>query len=164
MASRSTQYVSSTFMQCGLQAYSSPKQYEWTLTTARSPAVDTLFALAKARLPTALETKFAEFPAAIVETHGKDLTVSADPSRQGSPAPAVASNSGAPKASAPKPAPKKPAAAVNTATVTVDATFMAAADDLFDLLTNEQRIPAWTRAPAKVRAAVLGSRAGVGRG
>lgn len=129
----------------GLSEYA----YEWTLTTARSPAVDTLFALAKARLPTALETKFAEFPAAIVETHGKDLTVSADPSRQGSPAPAVASNSGAPKASAPKPAPKKPAAAVNTATVTVDATFMAAADDLFDLLTNEQRIPAWTRAPAK---------------
>ncbi|OSX65629.1 hypothetical protein POSPLADRAFT_1167915 [Postia placenta MAD-698-R-SB12] len=129
----------------GLSEYA----YEWTLTTARSPAVDTLFALAKARLPTALETKFAEFPAAIVETHGKDLTVSADPSRQGSPAPAAASNSGAPKASAPKPAPKKPAAAVNTATVTVDATFMAAADDLFDLLTNEQRIPAWTRAPAK---------------
>lgn len=25
---------------------------------------------------------------------------------------------------------------------------MAAADDLFDLLTNEKRIPMWTRAPA----------------
>ncbi|PCH37688.1 hypothetical protein WOLCODRAFT_22763 [Wolfiporia cocos MD-104 SS10] len=127
--------------------------YEWTLTTESSPAVDALFQLAKARLPVALETKFAEFPTAIIDTHGKDLTVSAEPSRQGSPAPSALSNSVKPSASAsastPKPAVKKPASAVNTATVTVDANFMASADDLFDLLTSEQRIPAWTRAPAQ---------------
>ncbi|CCM01566.1 uncharacterized protein FIBRA_03626 [Fibroporia radiculosa] len=127
--------------------------YEWSLTTASSPVVNTLFALAKARLPTALETKFAQFPTAIIDTHGKDLTVSADPSRQGSPAPAAsASTKSVPAPNftpATKPAPKKPAALVNTTTLTVDANFMASAADLFDLLTNEQRIPAWTRAPAK---------------
>lgn len=40
---------------------------------------------------------------------------------------------------------------VNAALVEVEATFQAAADDLFSLLTDEKRIPAWSRAPAKVR-------------
>lgn len=127
------------------------------MTTARTPAVDALFQLAKKSLPAALEAKFNAFPAAIVDTHGKDLTVSADPSRQGSPAPA---------ASAPAPAAKSDAAlkkkadgagvaksagqAVNTTTLSVDAQFMASADDLFGLLSDEKRIPQWTRAPATV--------------
>ncbi|KAI0780398.1 activator of Hsp90 ATPase [Trametes elegans] len=135
--------------------------YEWSLSTARSPAVDALFQLAKARLPAALEEKFNAFPAAIVDTHGKDLTVSADPSRQGSPAPA----SSAAAAPAAKGAGKGDAAlkkkadgagvvksagkAVNTTTVSVEAQFMAPAEDLFGLLTEEKRIPQWTRAPAK---------------
>ncbi|KAL6300185.1 activator of Hsp90 ATPase [Sparassis latifolia] len=124
--------------------------YEWSLTTASSPAVDSVFALAKALLPIALEEKFAEFAQAIVETHGKDLTVSANASRTGTPAPGAASTSGTSTPVSKVPAPsKKPAAKVNTTTVTVKATFMAAADDLFGLLTDEKRIPTWTRAPAQ---------------
>ncbi|KAI0636446.1 activator of Hsp90 ATPase [Trametes polyzona] len=134
--------------------------YEWSLNTSRSPAVDALFQLAKARLPAALEAKFNAFPAAIIDTHGKDLTVSADPSRQGSPAPSGSASASAPAAkSAGDAALKKKAEgagavksggkAVNTTTVTVDAQFMAAADDLFGLLTDEKRIPHWSRAPAK---------------
>ena len=46
---------------------------------------------------------------------------------------------------------KKEAKAVNATTVSVEAAFMASADDLFSILTDEKRIPAWTRAPAKVR-------------
>ena len=38
---------------------------------------------------------------------------------------------------------------MNTSTVEVEATFMAAADDLFSLFTDEKRIPFWTRAPAQ---------------
>jgi activator of HSP90 ATPase len=34
--------------------------------------------------------------------------------------------------------------------VVKEATFMAAADDLFGLFTDERRIPSWTRAPAQV--------------
>ena len=129
-------------------------QWNWSLSTARSPAVDKVFELAKSRLPVALEAKLSEFPSAIINTHGKDLTVSADPSRAGTPAPAAAPSSGAATSSgaaaAAKPAVKKPEAkAVNTATVNVDATFMASADDLFSILTDEKRIPSWTRAPAQ---------------
>ncbi|KAJ7496932.1 activator of Hsp90 ATPase [Mycena latifolia] len=124
--------------------------YHWSLTTASSPAVDSLFSLAKSRLPTALEAKFAEFPVALVDTHGKDLTVSADPSRSGTPAPA-ASSSGASAAAAAPPAPKpaEKKSNINTTKITVEGSFMAAADDLFGLLTDEKRIPMWTRAPAQ---------------
>jgi len=34
--------------------------------------------------------------------------------------------------------------------VEVEATFHASADDLFSLLTDEKRIPTWSRAQAKV--------------
>ncbi|KAH8099599.1 activator of Hsp90 ATPase [Cristinia sonorae] len=126
--------------------------YNWSLTTSSSPAVDALFKLAKSRLPAVLEAKLSQFPAAIIDTHGKDLQVnSAQPSRTGTPAPAAASSSApAPAVTAAKPAVKKtPAKSVNSTTVKVDATFMASADDIFSLLTDEKRIPSWTRAPAK---------------
>ncbi|KZT69858.1 hypothetical protein DAEQUDRAFT_690283 [Daedalea quercina L-15889] len=126
--------------------------YHWSLTSPASPEADALLALAKKSLPSALEKKFAEFPAAIIDTHGKDLqvTFSAEPSRQGTPAP---SSTSAPAAStklstsASTSAAKK-APGVNTTSVSAESRFMAAADDLFDLFTNEKRIPLWTRAPA----------------
>jgi len=126
--------------------------YDWTLSTKSSKPVDALYQLAKARLPVALETKFAEFPAAIIETHGKDLTVSAEPSRTGTPVQSTTVNSSTAAAPAPKPVAKNPppkTTTVDTSTVEVEATFMAAADDLFSLFTDEKRIPAWTRASAK---------------
>ncbi|KAG6910285.1 hypothetical protein DXG01_011682 [Tephrocybe rancida] len=125
--------------------------YDWSVSTGRTPAVDALFSLAKSKLPAALEAKFAEFPVALVDTHGKDLTVSADPSRTGTPAP---SNGATPAlASSSSPAPVTPKKVepqkLNTKTVNVEATFQAPADDLFTLLTDEKRIPIWTRAPAQ---------------
>lgn len=121
--------------------------------------MDALFKIAKTQLRSAIETKLAEFPVALVETHGKDLTVSAEPSRSGTPANgSAASNSGAAPSTSTlsKPEPAKPAAvrptrAINTEIVTVEATFQAAADDLYNLFTDEARIPAWSRAPAQVR-------------
>lgn len=73
------------------------------------------------------------------------MSSSAEPSRQGTPAPSAPAASTKPSTSAPA---KKTAANVNTTSVNAEANFMAAADDLFDLLTNEKRIPLWTRAPA----------------
>jgi activator of HSP90 ATPase len=104
-----------------------------------------------------LEAKLATFPGAIIDTHGKDLTVSAEPNRTGTPAPSgatlapapVASTSSSVAAATPKAkVAEKPK--VNTTTVVVEAEFRASADDLFSLLTDEKRIPAWTRAPAQV--------------
>lgn len=137
----------------------STPQYNWTLTTASSPAVDAIFTLAKTRLPVALETKFSEFPVALVDTHGKDLQISADPSRSGTPAPTTstapaASTSAVPAESKPvKKAEEKKS--VNTTTVSVEGTFMATAEDIFALLTDEKRIPAWTRAPAQVSSSFI---------
>jgi activator of HSP90 ATPase len=118
--------------------------------------VDSVFSLAKSRLPTALEAKFAEFAVALVDTHGKDLTVSGDPSRSGTPAPAASTSGGGASAAAPpapKPAEKK--SSINTTKITVEGSFMAAADDLFGLLTDEKRIPMWTRASAQVAPALF---------
>jgi activator of HSP90 ATPase len=107
-------------------------------------------------LPTALEVKFAEFPVALIETHGKDLTVSTGPSRSETPAPHTGTSTPAVISSSTPPVqPAKQVAeklkALNTARVSVEASFMAAADDLFGLLTDEKRIPSWSRAPAQVR-------------
>jgi activator of HSP90 ATPase len=117
--------------------------------------VNGVFALAKSRLPVAIETKFATFPSAIIDTHAKDLTVSGDPSRTGTPVPAntpttgVGASTSQPAAPAPV-KPKVKASKVNSTKVVVEAEFHASAHDLFGLLTDEKRIPAWTRAPAQV--------------
>ena len=131
-------------------------QYNWTLSTASTPEVDAVFALAKSRLPTALEAKFTEFPKALMETHGRDLTVSTEPSRAATPSlgskddiiPATTFKQSADATKQFKPAMKN--AAISTRTVEVEATFQASADDLFSLFTDEKRIPAWSRAPAQV--------------
>ncbi|PAV23969.1 activator of Hsp90 ATPase [Pyrrhoderma noxium] len=137
--------------------------YDWKLSTPSTPAVDKLFALAKKKMPEALEAKFSAFPAAITEIHGKDLQVSsnaasAEPSRTGTPAPAPVPTVGSgasSSASAPKAVKQdKP---VNTTTVDVEASFMASADDLFEMMTDENKIPMWTRAPAQSRPEPNGS-------
>ncbi|KAF8197507.1 activator of Hsp90 ATPase [Pholiota molesta] len=126
--------------------------FNWTLLTDSSPEVDAVFTLARTRLPAALEAKLATFPSAIIETHGKDLTVSAEPSRAATPSTTTAPTPVIPVASSSSAPPKLKAPEVknvNTTTVEVQADFQASAADLFSLLTDEKRIPAWTRAPAK---------------
>ena len=134
-------------------------QYQWKLSTSSSPAVDAVFKLAKLKLPALLEAKLREFPQAILDAHGKDVIVTGTPddSRTGTPAPPTVAAPEAPKASTPVLTTKVPnqtstsKKTINTATVRVEGRFMASADDLFTLLTNEARIPAWSRAPAQVR-------------
>lgn len=126
--------------------------YNWTLATASSPAVDALFEFAKTRLPPLLEAKFTEFPKAIINTHGKDLTVSAEPSRAIPTAKGSSNTADKSKASGAadqiKPA-QKPPVSISTQIVEVEANFQASADVLFSLFTDEKRIPAWSRAPAQ---------------
>jgi len=126
-----------------------------------SGPVEALYKLARTSLGTALETKLAEFPSALIDTHGKDLTVSSEPSPSASPVPQPAGVAAAtPVSAAPGPTEsreklaEKPKKAINIETVTVEATFQAAADDLFSILTDEKRIPYWSRAPAQSKAEV----------
>ncbi|KAG9127599.1 hypothetical protein FRC07_011917, partial [Ceratobasidium sp. 392] len=121
--------------------------YQWSLTSSSSPGVDGLYTLAKAKLPSLLEKRLNTFRAAMLDTHGKDLTVIGTP------------NTTTPSTPAPIPAGSplsKPVSAkavsqgiTNATTVTVDASFMASANDLFELLTDEKKIPSWSRASAQ---------------
>lgn len=110
--------------------------------------------LAKAHFPSIIKDKLAEFPNALIDTHGKDLTVSGEPSRSATPH--TPGTPPAPGAATPadqkmnKQAPAPKAKAINTETVVVSASFQASADDLFSILTDEKRIPHWSRAPARV--------------
>ena len=134
------------------------EKYQWSLTSQSSPETTALFALAKSKLPTALEAKFAAFPVDLIDTHGKDIIVgSNEPSRTSSPAPPPASAPASSGASGRAKKAAAPSQKVNTSTVNVEATFQASADDLFSLLTDEKRIPMWSRAQAKVRLGLLGS-------
>ena len=136
------------------RSYRLSKQYEWSLTTALSPPVDKLYNFAKKQLTTALETKFAEFPTAIVDTHGKDLQISAapsaEPSRTGTPAPSASSSASKANATSAPKVVKREEKPLNTSRVSTEANFMVSAEDLYSILTDENRIPSWTRAPAQV--------------
>jgi len=128
--------------------------YEWSLATDPSPEVNALFTVAKLRLPKVIEAKLSSFPADIIDIHGKDLTVSADPSRSGTPAPGISTSApvaavASSSSSTPVAKPKARVKNVNSTTVVVEADFQASAEDLFGLLTDAKRIPAWTRAPAE---------------
>ncbi|KAG2140616.1 hypothetical protein DEU56DRAFT_755228 [Suillus clintonianus] len=104
-------------------------------------------AIYSTRLPPAFEAKFAEFPAALIDTHGKDLTVNGKASRTGTPAPSISATpatAASASTTVPKPAPVKQVQ-MNTSSVVKEATFMAAADDICGLFTDEKRIPSWAR-------------------
>lgn len=126
--------------------------YEYTKTTSKGDgkAVDALFDHVRKVLPTLLEAKFKAFPQALLETHGKDLTVVTDDTPNASGTATPVQPKAAPAPSSTKTSGKQTTVSVvNTATVTVSGRFMASADDLYSLLTDEKRIPMWSRAPAQ---------------
>lgn len=127
-------------------------QYEWKLVTSSGEhsMVNQLFAHVKKTLPGLLEEKFSLFPKALLDTHGKDLTVTVDgtPNASGTSTP-IPKAAPVPKATTAAKATTKATAIINTASVKVSSRFMASADDLFSLLTDEKRIPIWSKAPAK---------------
>ena len=128
------------------------KQFQWSLTSESSPETTALFALAKEKLPTALEAKLAAFPADLIDTHGKDIIVGPnETSRTSSPAPPSISTPASGGASGRAKKTAESSQMINTSVVIVEATFRASAEDLYSLLTDEKRIPTWSRAPAKVR-------------
>lgn len=82
--------------------------------------------------------------------------ITPEASRTGSPAPPVSAsssttvqNAAAPTSSGVKVV-KQEKKSLNTANVTVESTFMATAEDLYQFLTDESKIPMWTRAAAQV--------------
>lgn len=138
-------------------------KYDWSLDSSQESAAETstdkLFAIVKQQLPPQLSRKFEEFPKAIVDTHGRDILIT--PTASGSATPSAAVSSGptvTPSAVAAatsttnvSPAPSsKSTKVLNSSVVRVEAQFMVSGEDLFSFLTDESKIPLWSRSPATV--------------
>lgn len=119
---------------------------------------------AQKNLSKGLAARFQKFPKAMIDTHGKDLLAAAENdgsstpggSASGASTPAAApaaSTTGAAAAAPAQAASEKKAAprSVKTAKVRTQGDFMISAEDLFDLLTNEQKVPSWSRNKATIK-------------
>jgi len=135
--------------------------YDWSLDDSQEPTGETsrdkLFLIVKQQLPPQLSRKLEEFTKAIVDTHGKDILItptasgSATPSAVVSSSPAVtpAAVAAVTSATNASPAPgSKSTKVLNRSVVRVEAQFMISAEDLFSFLTDESKIPQWSRSPA----------------
>ncbi|KAI9639523.1 activator of Hsp90 ATPase [Dioszegia hungarica] len=133
--------------------------YETTLSSTSTKDAQSLLATLRKAFPAALTPKLNTFRPELLATHG-------NPS-DGASSPASASGTSTPAAYAPAPPTKaadaaKPAAAAaapkaaaggysgSTSTVEVTAQLQASAEDIWGLLTDEKRIPMWSRSNAKM--------------
>lgn len=132
-------------------------QFDFRLTSNETSSTTALYTYLRKALPPLLKEKFNAFRPALIAAYGGP---SADtPSGSSTPNPA----GGQSQSYAPAPPGKDAGAATkkteekasgskvnNVATVEVKATLQASADDIWGLLTDENRIPMWSRSPAKV--------------
>ncbi|KAK4685548.1 activator of Hsp90 ATPase protein 1, partial [Tremellales sp. Uapishka_1] len=120
--------------------------FDFNLTSARSAATTATYQWIRSALPPHLKEKFSAFRPALLTTHGNNAA-----SAEGTPTPAPSGSN------TPAPAPahdsekKEPKSVLGTtATVEVHATLQASAEDIWGLLTDEKKIPMWSRSPAKM--------------
>ncbi|KAH8917891.1 hypothetical protein BT69DRAFT_1268502 [Atractiella rhizophila] len=135
--------------------------FEYTCNSSKKEAKDLFENNVKKTLSKALRAKFHEYPKVLMETHGNQMIVDPNSISQppsGAQTPAGTAPSPGPSASpAPsgsagvKPSTKTESAALNTSTVKVDGAFMVTAEDLWSFLTDETKVPMWTRNPAKIK-------------
>lgn len=131
-------------------------QFEFRLTSTESPESKALLQYIKKAYTDLLKEKFNAFRPALIAAHGQPTSEA--PSGTSTPNPATSSSyAPAPPAKsesetkADKPVASGSSSKVNnTATVEVKATLQASADDIWGLLTDEKRIPMWSRSAAKV--------------
>lgn len=138
-------------------------QFTSSIDTGSGSEAETFNKTAKKKLADKLRPIFQEFPKAMLDTHGKDLLADAAASEANTP-------SGASTPAAPASAPKSTAtvpsvsdlsigssgkkASIRTAVVKASGEFASDAEGLFDFLTNPDKIPLWSRNPAKMKAEV----------
>ncbi|KAL1413500.1 Co-chaperone [Vanrija albida] len=127
--------------------------------SADSADADNVLGFARRALAPVLETRLNGFRLELLNAHG--IFEGASAATSGASTPALQSYSPAPpgevrsKAATPAPKPASPAPAADknlkTVTVEVSATLHASADDLWSILTDEARVPMWSRAAAKIK-------------
>jgi len=122
---------------------------------------DAFYLTAKRALADKLRPKFQQFPKDMIATHGKDLIADAEaassaensgantPSSSSTPAPSSSTkttSSSTKSSSSSKPA----SSSISTAIVRATGEFQADAATLWDFLTSADKLPMWTRNPAKM--------------
>ncbi|KAK4053112.1 Co-chaperone [Microbotryomycetes sp. JL201] len=129
-------------------------QFTSSLESASNKEADAFHKTAKKTLADKLRPIFTAFPKALVDTHGKDLLAD---DAAGSGATSGASTPAQSAAAASKSKPTVPSAATvsasanapfNTSVVKASGDFASDAAGLFDVLTDEKKIPMWSRNPA----------------
>lgn len=93
-----------------------------------------------------LRKKLDMFAKDLIRVHGKDVQVESDFSKPSTPIPVT------PAPSTPTPSTPKAASpgTVNTTTLTETVELQASAQDIYDVLLNEAKVSAWTRAKATI--------------
>ncbi|SGY77456.1 BQ5605_C005g03642 [Microbotryum silenes-dioicae] len=135
-----------------------------TLDSAATKQSDAFNTIARKALANKLRPIFQRFPADLIEAHGRDLLSDVDGGSgagSGASTPATATASSSATASQSKPTVPlgssvsirqgKSGQSFNTAVVKAEGEFMCDAATLWEFLTNEQKIPLWSRNPAKFR-------------
>jgi len=131
-------------------------QFETSLESGSGSEAEKFRSIAASALATQLRHVFNVFPKALVEKHGKDLLVEADETPSGSgastPSGTAPANAGPVPIQPVKTSSPNGTRSINTTKVSLEAELRVSADDLFDLLTDgDNKVPMWTRAPAKIR-------------
>ncbi|CAH7671772.1 activator of Hsp90 ATPase [Phakopsora pachyrhizi] len=119
---------------------------------------------ARTVLSSPMRKVFQAFPKAMVKTHGagfykeNGISPGTTPSASGTstpqPNPSLKTKTAPTTAPVPVDDPSTKSGkgeAINTTTVRIEGQFMCSAADLFDFLTNEAKIPIWSRNPAKMK-------------
>ncbi|POY70186.1 hypothetical protein BMF94_6769 [Rhodotorula taiwanensis] len=130
--------------------------FESSVTAGSGSEADAFARAAKKAVGNKLRPIFQQFPKDMIAVHGKDLLDDSTPTDSGAstpvsasaPAPAVPSGATAPAASSTNAKSTSAFSATtkqSTATVRATGEFQCSADDLFDFLTNPQKIPMWSR-------------------
>lgn len=99
----------------------------------------------RSAFPPLLAEKFNAFPKILIDTHGGPSANSGSTTPDVTEAPSSSSTS-VPE----KKVEEKKSVVGGTSSVEVESRLAASADDMWAFLTDEKRVPAWTRAPAKV--------------
>ena len=134
-------------------------QYEVSMSSASNVETQAMFEAVRTNLAPSLLPHFHSYRDQLIQANAKDLGHDNDSSAgvSGTSTPTTGSkpNGSSGSAAAPTPEKKETKAAgtssgLSTTKVEVEAELSIRREDLWDLLTNQARIPMWTRAPAQV--------------
>lgn len=124
------------------------------MTTSSSVETQALYEAVRSQLAPSLLPSFHAFREQLIQANAKDLghEDGASPlATSGASTPQTVAKNGVAAATAPKETKAKTGSSgLSTTKVEVEADLSIRKEDLWDLLTNQARIPMWTRAPAQV--------------